>query len=233
MNKRCALIVAIAATIALLYPVSSAAQAWYLDFYGGWCYSNLSGSQSSLTDGGYKSGFAGGVSGELMLNEDWGWEIGLWYTMKGSKGNFQNTESNIGFLPGSDDSFDGSISLDYIQIPILVNVYFPVAETSRIRGFIGPTFAFLTRAEADGTYQVGTSEPTSGTRDIKDSFDDADITVMIGAGGQFKLDRVTLMLDFRWDIGATDIAKQESATVRTNSIMITVGVGIPLVRYDE
>jgi hypothetical protein len=228
MRKRFVFIAIITALIATLLPMRVAAQAWYLDLYAGWSYSDLTGKQSPLNNGSYKSGFAGGAGAELMLNEDWGWEFGLWYIQKGTKGLFQNNESNIGFLPGTDDVFDGTVSLDYVEIPILVNVYFPVGETARIRGFIGPTFSFLTRAEADGTFNG-----ESGTEDIKDDFDDADITVMIGAGGQFKLQRVNILLDFRWDIGTTNISKVPDTEIRTSTIMVTLGVGIPLTSYDE
>lgn len=228
MRKRIVLIAMVTALIATLLPIRVAAQAWYLDLYAGWSYANLSGQRTALVDGSYKSGFAGGAGAELMLNEDWGWEFGLWYIQKGTQGTFQNNQTNTGFLPGTNDVFDGTIKLDYVEIPILVNVYFPVAEKARIRGFIGPTFAFLTRAEADGTYN-GVAE----TRNIEDDFDNADITVMVGAGGQFKLQRVNLMLDFRWDIGATNISTVGDMEIRTNTMLVTVAVGIPLVSYED
>jgi len=215
----------IAALIAIATPMGVAAQAWYLDLYGGWSYSNLSGSSSQLLGGSYKSGFAGGAGAELKLNEDWGWEFGLWYVQKGSQGTFSNDSENIGYLPDPDDTFDGTVYLDYIEVPILVNVYFPVGETSLIRGFIGPTFAFLTRSEADGLLNG-----TQTTVDLADDIDDADITVMIGAGGQFDLTSVKILLDFRWDIGVTNISKVEGTALRNNTIMITAGVGIPLTR---
>lgn len=228
MRKRFVFIAVITALIATLLPVRVAAQAWYLDLHAGWSYSDLTGKRSALVDGSYKSGFAGGASAELMLNEDWGWEFGLWYIQKGTKGKFENDNENIGFLPGSNDVFDGTVKLDYVEIPLLVNVYYPVAETARIRGYIGPTFSFLARAQADGTFNG-----ESGTRDIKDDFDDADITVMIGAGGQFELERVTLLLNLRWDIGTTNISKVPDTEIRTSTLLVTLGVGIPLASYDE
>jgi hypothetical protein len=218
----------VVAAIAMVLPMTVSAQQWNVDIYGGWSYSNLTGGSSSLVGGQYKSGFAGGVSGELKLNEDWGWEFGLWYVQKGTQGTWSTSETGEGFLPDPNDTFDGTIYLDYVEVPITVNVYFPVGETANIRGFIGPAFAFRTRAEASGTYNGA-----SGDLDMQEALDDADITVMIGAGGVFELERVNIMLDFRWDIGTTNVSNVEGTTLRTNTVLITLGVGIPAHRMDE
>lgn len=225
MKRRIGQIAIITALIAVATPMGVAAQAWYLDLYGGWSYSSLTGGSSDLLGGDYKSGFAGGVGAELKLNEDWGWEFGLWYVQKGAQGQSGSSSETPGYLPEPTDEFDGKVYLDYIEVPILVNVYFPVGETSLIRGFIGPSFAFATRTEAKGL--LNGSETTV---DLSDLIDDADVTVMIGAGGQFDLTSVQVLLDFRWDIGATNISKLEGTTLRTNTIMITAGIGIPLTR---
>jgi opacity protein-like surface antigen len=194
MRNSVALIMVIAVLVAVMSPVAASAQEWLLDIYGGWSYSNVTGGSSSMLGGDYKSGFGGGVSGELKLNEDWGWEFGLWYIQKGTQGVWGTGSTNIGFLPNPNDVFDGSVSLDYIELPILVNVYFPVGESANIRGYIGPAFAFLVRSEADGTLNG-----TDGTIDMSDDIDDADITVMIGAGGQWDVGRVNVP----WTSGGT------------------------------
>ena len=227
MRTRFASIVLLALLAVAFVPAGSAAQQWNLNVYGGWSYASLSGGSANMLGGDYKSGFGGGVAGELKMNEDWGWEFGLWYIQKGAKGQFSTNVEGQGFLPQSNDTFDGTLSLDYVSVPILVNVYFPVGETANIRGFIGPTFAFRTKAKADGDLNGESVE-----LDMQDQFDDADITVMIGAGGQFELERINIMLDFRWDIGATNISKVEGTSVRTNTVLFTVAIGIPLVSLD-
>jgi hypothetical protein len=40
------------------------------------------------------------------------------------------------------------------------------------------------------------------------------------------------MLDFRWDIGATNISNIEGTTLRNNTVMITAAIGIPLATLD-
>jgi opacity protein-like surface antigen len=228
MRNSVALIVVITVSVAVLSPVAASAQEWLLDIYGGWSYSNLTGGSSSLLGGDYKSGFGGGVGGELKLNEDWGWEFGLWYVQKGTQGVWGTGSTNNGFLPDPNDVFDGTVSLDYVELPILVNVYFPVGDAANIRGYIGPAFAFLVRSEASGTLNG-----TDGTIDVEDKFDDADITVMIGAGGQWDVGRVNVLLDFRWDIGTTNISKVPDTVLRTSTILVTAGIGIPITSYDE
>jgi hypothetical protein len=211
--------------VAVATPTGAAAQEWCLDAYGGWSYSGLSGKSSNLLGGDYKSGFGGGVGAELKLNEDWGWEFGLWYVQKGAQGSFANDAENHGFLPRPTDEFDGTVYLDYIEVPILVNVYFPVGETTLIRGFIGPAFAFLTRSEAEGLLNG-----SSTAIDLGDDLDDADITVMIGAGAQFDLQSVSVLVDFRWDIGATNVSNVDETALRNSTVLITAGIGIPLTR---
>jgi hypothetical protein len=227
MNRRLMVTAAFVAA-AVVMPLTATAQIWDLNVYGGWSYSTLTGKQTVLSDGQYTSGFGGGLGAELRLNEDWGWEFGLWYIQKGTQGTFTSSADDPAFFPEPNQTFDGNINLDYVEIPILVNVYFPVGDRADIRGFIGPTFSFLTRAKADGTLDGG-----SVNNDISGNFDDADITVMIGAGGQWHLDRVNILLDFRWDIGATNISKVEDTELRNSTVLITAGVGIPLHRDEE
>ncbi len=227
MRNRFAAIVLLAVLAVAFIPAGSAAQQWNLNLYGGWSYGNLTGSSSSLLGGQYTSGFAGGVGGELKLSEDWGWEFGLWYVQKGTKGSFSTNTEGTSFLPNPDDTFEGTVSLDYVEVPILVNVYLPVGKTANIRGFIGPALAFRTKANAEGDYN---GEP--GEIDLQDSIDDADITVMIGAGAQFELDRINVMLDFRWDIGTTNISNVEGTELRTSTVIFTAAIGIPLATLD-
>lgn len=219
---------AMAVLVALSLPMAASAQQWNLNLYGGWSYANMTGGSSSLLGGDYKSGFGGGLGGELRLNEDWGWEFGLWYVQKGTKGAWETAATGEDFLPRPTDRFDGTVSVDYIELPILVNVYFPVTEEASVRGYIGPAFAFAVRREANGDLNASDT-----TVKLDDALDDADITVMIGAGGQWELSRVNIMLDFRWDIGATNMSKIEGTTLRTSAVLVTAGVGIPLYKLDE
>lgn len=223
MKKQLILIAVIVAVIAVMTPPGASAQVWNLNLYGGWSYSDISGGGTVLSDAGYSSGFGGGLGAELRLNQDWGWEFGLWYIQKGAQGTLTAGNDNTGFFPTPTSTFDGSISLDYVQVPILVNVYFPVGKKVDIRGFIGPTFAFLTSAKANGTL-----DGEAVDNDVSDIFDDADITVMIGAGGQWRLEKINLMLNFAWDIGVSNIANVEGVEMKNNTVLITAGVGIPL-----
>jgi hypothetical protein len=229
MKKQLLVIAVIAAAFTVAVPLTATAQVWDLNVYGGWSYSNLSGGSTTLSDGQYKSGFGTGVGAELRLNEDWGWEFGLWYMQKGTKGTFPGGPVNADDPVLPDDGFSGDLNLDYVEVPILVNVYFPVGDNADIRGYFGPTFSFLTSAKLDGT-----SGGESVDNDVTGSLDDADITVMLGAGGQWHLDRVNLLFDFRWDVGTTNILKKtDEATLRNNTFLITLGVGIPLARGGE
>jgi len=228
MKRQLLVFAAIAAAVTVLVPLTATAQVWDLNLYGGWSYSTLTGGGTVLSDGQYQSGFGGGVGAELRLNEDWGWEFGLWYVQKGTQGTFTRGPVNPVEPPDSGDTFQGSFDLDYVEVPILVNVYFPVGDNADIRAYIGPTFSFLTSAKASGN---SGGQPVD--QDVSSTFDDADITFMIGAGGQWHLSRVNFLLDFRWDIGATNISNTPETELRNNTILITAGISIPLASGAE
>ena len=228
MKKYLVISAAIAAAALVLLPNPAAAQRWDMNVYGGWSYSNLSGGSTTLADGNYTSRFGAGAGAELRLNEDWGWEFGLWYIQKGTQGTFTASPSDPAFFPQPNQTFDGNVNLDYVEVPILVNVYFPVGDKANVRGYIGPTFSFMTSAKVDGTL-----DGQSTNQDISDKLDDADFTIMIGAGGEWHLSRVDLLLDFRWDWGLTNITKVDGVELRNSTVLITAGVGFSLTKEEE
>ena len=223
MKRQMLVFATIAAAVIILGPLTATAQIWNLNVYGGWSQSTLTGGRTALSDGDYKNGFGGGVGAELRLNEDWGWEFGLWYIQKGTEGTFTYTPDDPAQLPIAGDEFTGSANLDYVEIPILVNVYFPVGDKADIRGYFGPSFAFLTSSKLDGT-----SGGESVDEDMSSLIDDADFTVMLGVGGEWHLSRVDLLLDARWDIGVGNISKTDNTTLRNSTILITAGIGFQL-----
>ena len=148
-----------------------------------------------------KIGLVGGAEFGYNINETFGITAGVLYTMQGYK------------IKGVDDAYN----LDYINVPVLANVY--VAPGLALKA--GPQIGFLTRAKVDDA-------------DFKDACKSVDFSIPIGASYEIS----DFVIDFRYNIGVTNIHKKSKvaeildeedidAKARHSVIMLTVGYKIP------
>lgn len=148
-----------------------------------------------------KIGLVGGAEFGYNINETFGITAGLLYTMQGCK----------------DKDVDANFNLDYINVPVLANVY--VAPGLALKA--GPQIGFLTRAKLDDV-------------DMKDVCKTIDFSIPVGVSYEIS----DFVIDFRYNIGITNISKNtkikadgleiESDKKTRNSVfMLTVGYKIP------
>ena len=148
-----------------------------------------------------KIGLVGGAEFGYNINETFGITAGLLYTMQGCK-------SKI---------IDENLNLDYINVPVLANVY--VAPGLALKA--GPQIGFLTRAKLDDV-------------DMKDVCNTIDFSIPVGVSYEIS----DFVIDFRYNIGITSVSKNkeiksevveiESDKKTRNSVfMLTVGYKIP------
>lgn len=148
-----------------------------------------------------KIGLVGGAELGYNINSTFGITAGVLYTMQGYK------------VKGIDDAWN----MDYINIPVLANVY--VAPGLALKA--GPQIGFLTRAKVDDA-------------DFKDACKSVDFSIPIGASYEIS----DFVIDFRYNIGVTNIHKKSKvaeildeedidAKARHSVIMLTVGYKIP------
>ena len=148
-----------------------------------------------------KIGLVGGAEFGYNINETFGITAGLLYTMQGCK----------------DKDVDANFNLDYINVPVLANVY--VAPGLALKA--GPQIGFLTRAKLDDV-------------DMKDVCNTIDFSIPVGVSYEIS----DFVIDFRYNIGITNISKNtkikadgleiESDKKTRNSVfMLTVGYKIP------
>ena len=148
-----------------------------------------------------KIGLVGGAEFGYNINETFGITAGVLYTMQGYK------------IKGVDDAYN----LDYINVPVLANVY--VAPGLALKA--GPQIGFLTRAKLDDV-------------DMKDVCKTIDFSIPVGVSYEIS----DFVIDFRYNIGITNISKNtkikadgleiESDKKTRNSVfMLTVGYKIP------
>jgi hypothetical protein len=148
-----------------------------------------------------KIGLVGGAEFGYNINETFGITAGLLYTMQGCK----------------DNDVDANFNLDYINVPVLANVY--VAPGLALKA--GPQIGFLTRAKLDDV-------------DMKDVCNTIDFSIPVGVSYEIS----DFVIDFRYNIGITSVSKNkeiksevveiESDKKTRNSVfMLTVGYKIP------
>jgi hypothetical protein len=148
-----------------------------------------------------KIGLVGGAEFGYNINETFGITAGLLYTMQGCK----------------DKDVDANFNLDYINVPVLANVY--VAPGLALKA--GPQIGFLTRAKLDDV-------------DMKDVCNTIDFSIPVGVSYEIS----DFVIDFRYNIGITSVSKNkeiksevveiESDKKTRNSVfMLTVGYKIP------
>ena len=152
-----------------------------------------------------KIGLVGGAEFGYNINETFGITAGLLYTMQGSKIKYA----------------DDPVNLDYINVPVLANVY--VAPGLALKA--GPQIGFMTRAKWDDF-------------DFKKACNTIDFSIPVGVSYEIS----DFVIDFRYNIGITNILKKgetfifdddelevgvEDIKTRNSVVMLTVGYKIP------
>ena len=154
-----------------------------------------------VDDTKFKIGLVGGAEFGYNINETFGITAGLLYSMQGTK------------VKDIDDAWN----MDYINIPVLANVY--IAPGLALKA--GPQIGFLTRAKVDDI-------------DFKKVCNTVDFSIPIGASYEFS----DFVIDFRYNIGVTNVFKNKKTLAddfeiesdqkaRNSVMMLTLGYKIP------
>ena len=151
---------------------------------------------SSTTGDGaeYKAGFVGGAELEYHVSPLFGISGGLLYSMQGAK--VKDT--------------DVKMNLDYLNIPILANVY--VVEGLALKAGIQPAFNVSNKVKADGVSVDYDKYAPDGAK-IK-TFDFA---IPVGLSYEYQ----GFVLDARYNIGLTKIS--EAGDAKNSVFQITLG----------
>ncbi len=128
-------------------------------------------------------------------------------------------------MKGADeDAGDGTVEVDYLQVPVLVQYHIPAVGVSP-RIFAGPSLAFEMGCDIS---QDGASQSCED-----EGFDtkSADFGLVFGAGVDIPAGGVVVTLDGRYDLGVTNVADVpegvEGFEVKNRSLQFFAGVGFP------
>jgi hypothetical protein len=110
---------------------------------------------------------------------------------------------------------------NYLHIPVLAKVRFMTDKKLSPIIFAGPALGFLLSARE--RYYVGGVLDYS--KSIKMYFKKTNFSVVFGGGVEYKLDKLLLVLDIRYDLGLANINALGTDTLKTRALMFMVGVG--------
>lgn len=149
-------------------------------------------------DSKLRVGAVAGVELEYGVTDMFGLSIGALYSMQGAK--------------GKEDGATATLKADYINIPILANVY--VAPGLAVKLGIQPGFNINSKAEIS----EGGSSASADAGDVTNSID---FSIPVGVSYQFN----NIVIDGRYNWGLTKVYKSDSGfTDLKNSVFqITVG----------
>ncbi len=182
-----------------------------LGLRGGLNTSNFAGNVGGAAgENRFKAGINFGAFGIYSIQENWGITAEVNYSPKGTVTS-QFARSRI--------------KLNYLDIPIYVNYFFGQGgDRLRTKVFLGPYANFLMTAKQDlGGVEV----------DVKDRYNNLDLGLLLGAGLHYKISESGgnwLILDVRYGIGFSDIAKPGLGTsnITNRALSFNVGISFPL-----
>ncbi len=131
------------------------------------------------------------IGGLMMYNFSpmFGLQPEILYSMKGSSGATQGASYTI--------------TANYIEIPVLLKYYIPLAPGAPVSAniYAGPDFAFNVAASQDVTFNSQTT-----TTDLKSNTKGFDFDLAFGGGVGFNLGASTLGVELRYSLGTGTVA---------------------------
>jgi hypothetical protein len=131
----------------------------------------------------------------------------LLFVMKGSK-----------YVNGRGlDAYRETMSLEYVELPILAKVYLPISRTFRTHVFAGPAPALNIRARVDASF-AGESQ-----QETLDNIMGVDVGVAAGAGIEVPIRAGRITFDVRYTAGLTTLSKEPDDHIRNGALSFLFG----------
>jgi hypothetical protein len=181
--------------------LSANAQSFFIKPMAGGTLTTLTGDVEE--DLKMKVGFTAGLELGYQFNKLFALTAGALYTQQGGKVSREGTEDTNG------EKYNRS--LDYLNVPILANVYIVPGLALKA----GAQFGFLMRAKNED-------------EDVKDFYRNSDFSIPVGLSYEIE----EAVIDLRYNIGLSNIINKDLASaldskVRNSVIMLTIGYKIP------
>lgn len=202
-------IVAVFCAIVLVGATNADAKKMYGGIKGGVNMADLSADEDAIGNTSMRNGFSGGGFLGCDMNPQFGARAEVLYVMKGAKGDITTMDGDV---------HEGTVSLDYIDVPVLFVANISGGDKLGFNIFAGPSFNFNLKSEID---------TEDGLEDRKDSTKSFEFGAVIGGGFEYMLSSFSLLADVRYSMGASSIVEDVeglSIDVKNRGIGIMAGL---------
>jgi hypothetical protein len=227
-----------AATLLFAFAPAAAQPEWEVELIGGIGFTRLTGNDTEFMQtvegqqvgvdiGGTRIGLAAGTLVTVKINRNFGVQSGLVWTRRGGDGEALIPAEFPGF--GSFElTADVSGTFDYIDIPVLGVLTFPVNDAISVHTMAGPVFAFNTRAEV--AIEISSADFTF-EQDIGEETKAVDVGGLLGAGIAIPVGAMNFHADARYGFSFTSIDDTAAdLDLKHGGLFILAGLGFPLGR---
>jgi hypothetical protein len=183
----------------------------YAGVKGGVNMASLTGDDADGLDS--HNGFIGGAFYGVNFSDGFGARLEGLYVQGGAEGEF--------VAPGEDHGHESTVTLDYIQFPLLFVVNIPASEKFLFNVALGPTFSFNTTAEVE-------DHDHGETQDISSAVNSFEFGGLIGGGVEYKLSSMSVLVDVRYSMGATNVVDADPSDVKNRGVGVMAGLSFPL-----
>lgn len=163
---------------------------------------NLANFTGTDLDTEIRTGFTAGLSMDVgMPAVPFGIETGAYFSQKGAD-----------FTEGG---ADGSIELDYIEVPVLAKVNFGLPGPATPHLVLGPYVGFNINAEASNG---------GASADVSDDVNDTEIGGLAGLGIDFNVGLTKLNAQARYGMGFTNAFTDDDEDTKNSVVSLVVGI---------
>ncbi len=164
----------------------------------GTTYSTISNfSDMSGNDTQYRMGYQVGGVGEFVFTEKISFQTEVLFYSRGTKM----------------DAADSRIKMNYVGIPLLAKYSFKALGLTKLYA-IGGTF---TDVRTKGVEEYYGAAAANGTVDLPSGFKKYDWGFSFGAGAEYPTEKGIWGLDFRYNLGMTDLTNFTGETIKNRS----------------
>ncbi|HEX2694336.1 MAG TPA: porin family protein [Acidobacteriota bacterium] len=195
----------ISASVLVFGPVAAGFEVTGFGVKTGVAMSNIFG--RDVYDQKFRAGFSYGIFMTCGFGRTFAVQPELLFVMKGSK--YVNGRGS--------DAYRETMSLEYVELPILAKVYLPLSRAFRTHVFAGPAPALNIRARVDARFAGETQV------EALDNVMGVDIGLAAGAGIEVPVGGGRITFDVRYTAGLTTLSKEPDDDIRNGAVSFLFG----------
>lgn len=155
----------------------------------------------------FRTGFSYGIFMTYGFGRAFAVQPELLFVMKGSK-----------YINGrGSDAYRETMSLEYVELPILAKLYLPISRAFKAHVFAGPVPAMNIRARVNAKFAGESQEETL------DNVMGVDVGLAAGAGIEVPWGKGRITFDARYTAGLTTLSKEADDDIRNGALSFLLG----------